>query len=249
MTLTVFVADDEPLARRKLAELVAEVAWAEQIGEAADGLVAVEAIDRLRPDIVFLDVRMPELSGLDVLKRLGCAPAIVFTTAYSEFAVAAFELEAVDYLLKPFGWRRFFAAIERARRNVETRGQAASLKRASKAFATPPSESLDRILVRDRGKIVPLAPTEIERLEVQDDYVMIHVQKRRFLVSVTLGDLEARLPDPPFLRIHRSHIVNLDYVAHLVPHEDGVRLQVQMRDGVRLNASRARSQAIRRMSR
>jgi two-component system LytT family response regulator len=249
MTLTTFVADDEPLARRKLAELIVEVAWAEQVGEAADGVAAVEAINELRPDIVFLDIRMPELSGLETLQRLTCAPAIVFTTAYSEFAVAAFELEAVDYLLKPFGRRRFLAAAERARRVVDMRGQEAALERARAVLDTSRQQSLERILVRDHGKIVPLAPAEIERLEAEGDYVMLYAREHHYLMNVALGDLEARLPNPPFLRIHRSYIVNLDHVAHLVPHEDGARLLVRMKDGTQLIASRARSRNIRRMSR
>ena len=124
MTVTVFVADDEPLARRRLASLIADVPWARQVGEAGDGATAVAEIQRLRPKVVFLDIRMPELSGLEVVERLRAldeVPAVVFTTAFDEYAVTAFELEAVDYLLKPFGQSRFQTAIERARAVVEHR--------------------------------------------------------------------------------------------------------------------------------
>lgn len=258
MTLSTFVVDDEPLARRKLNELIANVFWADNIGEAADGLAAVEGINAQRPDIIFLDIRMPELSGLEVLERLTCTPATVFTTAHSEFAVAAFDLEAVDYLLKPFNRGRFLAALERARKVVETHNAAAELERARSVLAASHDDSgdgatvgakpLERVLVRDRGVIVPLPTAEIERLEAQDDYVMIHTRGRHYLLGVRLSELEARLASPPFMRIHRSHIVNLDYVTQLAPY-DGVRLEVRMQDGTRVLASRAYSQQIRRMSR
>jgi two-component system, LytTR family, response regulator len=248
--LSTLVAEDEPLARRRLVRLIGEVPWAVNVGEAADGAEAVRSIEALRPDAVFLDIRMPELSGLAVVERLTYTPAVAFTTAYDRYAVTAFELEAVDYLLKPFGRDRVVAALERARRVVEARGGAAALERARAALAAPaPPGPLARLLVRDRSGIVPLAPPEIERLEAQDDYVMVHAGGRGYLVGLPLGELEARLPSPPFLRVHRSHVVNLDHVERIVPHDDGVRLEVRMRDGTRLLASRARSQEIRRMSR
>jgi two-component system LytT family response regulator len=249
--ITTFVADDEPLARRKLLDLIADVGWAANLGEAGTGIEAVERINSLRPDVVFLDIRMPELSGLGVVAQLTSTPAVIFTTAYDEHAVTAFELEAVDYLVKPFGRRRFLAAIERARRIVEAQAGAATLERAravsaamapGAAAAAPPV--LERVLVRDGGVIVPLALAEILRLEAQDDYVCVHTARKQYLIGVRLGDLEHRLPQPPFLRVHRSHIVNLQHVDRLVPY-DGARLQVQMRDGTRIIASRARSQAIR----
>jgi two-component system, LytTR family, response regulator len=252
VTLSVFVVDDEPLARRKLAALVGHVAWAKQIGEASDGLTALENIRELRPDIVFLDIEMPEISGIEVaerLRKLEPVPAVVFTTAYDRFAVTAFELEAVDYLLKPFGEQRLVAALERARGVVETRGGAANLDRARTVLAESNARApLERIFVRDRGAIVPLALRDVLRIEAQDDYVMIHTRSRQHLVSLRIRDLEQRLPDPPFLRVHRSHIVNLDHVERMVPLDD-TRLEVQMKDGVALPVSRARSREIRRLSR
>ncbi|MEW6269588.1 MAG: LytTR family DNA-binding domain-containing protein [Thermodesulfobacteriota bacterium] len=245
--ITTFVVDDEPLARRKLVELIAEVGWAANVGEAASGAEAIERIDALRPDVVFLDVAMPEVSGLEVVQRLTATPVVVFTTAYDQHAVTAFELEAVDYVVKPFGRRRFLAAIERARRTVESRASASALARARAALdaARPGAPPLDRVLVRgDRGVIVPLALADVVRLEAQDDYVCIHAPGRSYLIGVRLADLESRLPSPPFLRVHRSHIVNLQHVERLVPF-DGSRLQVQLKDGTRIVASRTRSHAIR----
>jgi two-component system, LytTR family, response regulator len=252
MTITVFLADDEPVARRRLRTLLAEIPWAREVGEAADGATAVAEIRRQRPDVVFLDIRMPELSGLEViahLRALDEVPTIVFTTAFDQYAVTAFELEAVDYLLKPFGQRRFRTAIERARIAVRNKTGVAALERAQAALAASTSTApLERILVRDRTSVIPLAPTEILRIEAQGDYAMVHARARGFLVGVRLRDLELRLPRPPFLRIHRSHIVNLDQVDRMELQEDG-RFRVHMSDRSRVYASRARSQDIRRQSR
>lgn len=248
-TLGIVIADDEPLARRRLVDFIAEVPWAALAGEANDGAVAVETIVQVRPDIVFLDIRMPELTGLEVVERLSAlepAPVVVFTTAYDQYAVTAFELEAVDYLLKPFGRRRFLTALERARQVVTVRGNAEALRRARNAL-TDPLGAPERILVRDSaGTVVPLAPAQIEHVQAQDDYSMIHAGGRRFLVGVRLQDLEARLPSPPFRRIHRSFLVNLDHVEGMAPLGDG-RFEVRLRSGVSLPASRTRSQELRRL--
>ncbi|MCR4265902.1 LytTR family DNA-binding domain-containing protein [Nitratireductor sp. ZSWI3] len=252
MTVTVFVADDEPPARRRLASLVAEVPWARQVGEAGDGATAVTEIQRLRPNVVFLDIRMPELSGLAVVESLRAIdeiPAIVFTSAFDEYAVTAFELEAVDYLLKPFGQSRFQTAIERARMSVEHREGGATLDRAHTVLSQSAAPAvLERILVREGRAVVPLAPAEITRIEAQDDYAMVFARGRGYLLGVRLRDLETRLPRPPFLRVHRSHIVNLDAVERMEPQDDG-RFAIHMKDGTCIQASRARSQEIRRESR
>ncbi|UYG05755.1 LytTR family DNA-binding domain-containing protein [Halomonas sp. LR3S48] len=252
MSLSVLVVDDEPLARRRLRALLAEVAWVDLVGEAGDGATALDEIRRRQPDVVFLDIRMPGLSGLEVIERLHAfeqVPAVVFTTAFDEYAVTAFELEAVDYLLKPFGTQRFRTAIERARMTVESRAAVAMLDRARSVLGEQGVPApLARILVRDRGVVVPIAPHEIVRIEAQDDYAMVHARGRGYLISVRLGELADRLPRPPFLRVHRSHIVNLDHVECMEPQEDG-RYLVKLKDGSRVQASRARSQVIRRQSR
>ncbi|HKA43198.1 MAG TPA: LytTR family DNA-binding domain-containing protein [Burkholderiales bacterium] len=252
MSVTVLVVDDEPLARRKLAALIQDVPWAKQVGEAHDGMSALEAIARLRPDIVLLDIQMPELTGIQVverLRRLQLAPVIVFTTAYDQYAVTAFELEAVDYLLKPFGATRFLTALERSRHAVGTQEAFARLERASVVLSNPSSAvSVERIFVRDGSAVVPLALSAIERFEAQDDYVMIHSGNRNHLVSLRVSTLEARLPNPPFLRVHRSHIVNLDHVDRMVPLDDS-RLEVRMKSGAKVPVSRVRSQEIRRRAR
>jgi two-component system, LytTR family, response regulator len=250
--ITVLVVDDEPLARRKLAALIADVPWAAQVGEARDGPSAVEAVRRLRPNVVFLDIQMPELSGIQVVERLrelDAIPAVVFTTAFDQYAVTAFELEAVDYLLKPFGARRFLAAFERARQTVASHGTAATLDRARAALAASNTPApLARIFVREGVNILPLALPPIERVEAQDDYAMIHAHGRRYLIGLRLATLEARLPNPPFLRVHRSHIVNLDHVERMRLLDNG-HVEVQMKDGATVPVSRIRSQELRRLSR
>lgn len=246
------VIEDEPLARQQLRELAAGVPWLSCVGEASDGAAAVRAIDDLRPDLVFLDIRMPELSGLEVLERTEHEPAVIFTTAFDQYAVAAFELGALDYLLKPFGRERFLAAVERVRRALgatrsdddERDSSTVARARAALGAVAGPAE---RIFVRDRGRIVPIPVREIERLEAEDDYVAVHARGRRFLVYLPLGEFERRLDLERFLRVHRSHVVNLDFVTALVPF-DAARLQVEMRDGTKIMASRTRSRELRHLA-
>jgi two-component system, LytTR family, response regulator len=212
--LTAFVVDDEALARRRLASLIADVPWATQVGEAADGAAAIAAVDQQRPDVVFLDIQMPEMSGLEVveqLRKLSKPPIVIFTTAHDQYAVAAFELEALDYLLKPFSAHRFMMALERARQ-AHARDSADALERARNLLSRPHGAPLDRIFVREANAVVPLALNEVLRIEAQDDYVSVVTPRRSYLLSLRIGDLEQRLPNPPFVRVHRSHIVNLDHV-------------------------------------
>jgi DNA-binding LytR/AlgR family response regulator len=248
--LSVMVVDDEPLARRKLASLLAQIPWAAQVGEARDGQSALDAVARLKPDVVLLDVQMPELSGIELvplLQAMPVVPAVIFATAHDSYAIAAFELEAIDYLQKPFDAKRLTTALERARRAIKARTASASLQRASALFASDPAAPLARILVRSGNAIVPLRLDEIERFEAQDDYVMIHLEGRRHLVSLRLAHLETRLPSPPFVRVHRSHVVNFDLVERITPLESG-RLEARMASGALVPISKSRAQAIRRLT-
>lgn len=248
--LTAFVVDDEALARRRLASLIADVPWATQVGAAADGAAAIDAIERQRPDVVFLDIQMPEMSGLEVVNRLRTLPqppTVIFTTAHDQYAVAAFELEALDYLLKPFSAARFRIAFERARQ-ARAHDKLGALDRARNLFATPQEALLDRIFVREANAVVPLTLGDVLRVEAQDDYVAVHASRRSYLLTLRISDMEQRLPNPPFIRVHRSHIVNLDHVDRMIG-LDGSRFEVRMKNGDVVPASRARSQEIRRMSR
>jgi two-component system LytT family response regulator len=238
---TVVLVEDEPVALDTLRDLVAEVPWLKWIGEAMDGGTAVERIDALRPDVVFLDVRLPEIGGLEVLDRIRHEPAIVFTTAYDCYAVTAFEMEAIDYLLKPFGRERFMETVSRLRRALEREDAEPVGARARRALG---GEPLQRILVRDAGRLVPISIGDVHCLEAEGEYVRVHAGPRRHLVRLPLGEFERRLDSARFVRVHRSHIVNLDHVRSMEPY-DGARLEIRMQDGTRIVASRTRSKELR----
>lgn len=240
---TAVIVDDEPLARRRLRELLDGIDWIACVGEAADGDAAVAVIDDRRPHLVFLDIELPGFSGIEVLRRCRCRPAVIFTTAFDRYAVTAFELEAVDYLLKPFGRERLDAAL-RSVRLMLGRGDADALERAERASTAGPSKPIWRLFVRDRGRIVPIAMREVERFEAEDDYVRVCVGGRGHLIHVPLQELESRLDPGRFVRVHRRHIVNLDHVAWFRSLDDS-RLEVHMKDGSRVVASRSRSKDLR----
>ena len=199
----------------------------------------------MQPDLVFLDVRLPGASGLAVLARLRHKPAVIFTTAYDHFAVAAFELAALDYLLKPFGRERFTRAINRAKPLLDRQVGAAAAERAEGALR---GGAVPRLFVRDAGRVVPVRISSVERLEACDDYVIVHAAGRQFRLNLPLSELEARLDPRIFVRVHRSHAVNLDHVASWEAY-DGSRLQIRLRSGATLIASRQRSRLLRALQR
>ena len=238
--IRVLIVDDEPLARRTLHDFLAAVPWIEIVGEAGDGLSAIAAIDRKLPDLVFLDVIMPGVDGLETLRRSRHHPHVVFTTAHDRFAVTAFEVGAVDYLLKPFSRDRLMVVLERVRTAVPG-GEDSS--RLTQLMSPGP---LERLYVREGSRVVPLPVTQIERLEARDDYVAVHTGQRRYLVSVRMKDLVARLDPARFVQVHRSHVINLDQVLAFEVY-DRTRLQVAFRSGVRIVASRPGTQVLRGM--
>jgi two-component system LytT family response regulator len=244
-SVTALIVEDEPLARRRLRDLIRDVPWIECLSEAATGQTAIAAIDELQPDLVFLDIQLPGCSGIDVLSRVTHTPAVIFTTAHDRHAIAAFELGAVDYLLKPFGRDRFARALERAKPLLEKQLGTGATARARELLTSGP---IPRLFVRDAGRIVPIRVASIERLEAADDYVLVHSAAGTFRIHVSLSDLEARLDPRVFVRVHRSHLVNLDHVASWVPY-DGSRFQVTLRSGATLMASRQRSRVLRDLGR
>jgi two-component system, LytTR family, response regulator len=241
------IVEDEALASATLRSLLAEVDWLEVVGEVGSGPDALAAIETLAPDLVFLDIELPGCDGLSVVRQMQRQPVVIFTTAYDQHAVAAFELAALDYLLKPFGADRLAQALARARRVLDEGEVPSTTQRADEALGAARDEPLSRFFVRDRGKLVLVWARDVERLEADDDYVRVHTKGRVHLVYLTLNDFERRLDPERFVRIHRAHIVNLDFVSHLVPH-DGGRIEVQMKDGGRLYASRTRSRELRRLA-
>lgn len=245
MKVRTLVVEDEPLSRRSLRRLVEEVDWLELVGEAADGREAVQRIDALHPDLVFLDVHMPELSGIEALHRAEHQPAVVFTTAFDRYAVAAFELEAIDYLIKPFGRKRFRATLERVRRRLAaTEPLPPPGERARMALREGP---LERMFAHKGNRIVPLRLDEITRIEACDDYTEVHSRGETFLLHLRLNELEQRLDPERFIRVHRSHVINLDHVKQMRPHDDR-RLEIHLADGSQVVASRSGSRLLKQLS-
>lgn len=241
MNVSALIVDDEPVARSGLRDMLAAVDWLTVVGEAANGPAAIEAINRLRPELVFLDIQLPGLLGTDVLRRLEHQPMVVFTTAFGEHAVAAFELGALDYLLKPFGPVRLTAALERVRAALGEPSSFPSLDRMTEALSQSP---MSRLFVRSGGGLIPVAVSGVAWFEADGDYVVAHAGRSHHMIHVSLNRVEARLDPARFVRIHRTHIVNLDHVKAFRRHGKG-QLLAELIDGTRLVVSRARAHDLR----
>jgi two-component system, LytTR family, response regulator len=229
------IVDDESPARDKLRRWLSTQADFDVVGEADDGLRAAEAIESLRPDAVFLDIQMPGLSGLEVAAQLeaASAPMLVFATAYDEHAIKAFELNAIDYLLKPYDRSRFDKTLERLRSRRHGDGTQADAIRAARARIG----NTDRLLVSRGDELRLIDSARILWLEADDNYVHVHTDDARYLLRRTLGDLIAQLGEQRFARIHKSCAVNLSQVASLVPLFKG-DYEVRLRGGQTLRLSR-----------
>ena len=236
------VVDDEPLARTVLRELLAAHADVEILGECANGFEAVKSTNELKPDLLLLDVQMPKLDGFDVLELIGADVAVVFVTAYDTFALRAFEVHAVDYLLKPFGAERLAEALDRARSRMRTREPPPVRGLVAEAHAR--RMPLGRILIKDRSDVHVIPVEKIDVVEAQDDYISVKSGGRTYLKEQPLGELEALLDPGRFVRIHRTHVVNLDHVAAF-RRERGGHLTAELRDGTRLAVSRQRARELR----
>lgn len=240
MNIRTLIVEDEPLARQTLRDFIADFEWLELIGEASDGLQAIEQIEESKPDLIFLDVQIPELSGLEVLRRVKYKPAVVFTTAFERYAVTAFELEALDYLQKPFGRERFRQTVER----IKTRLSESKARKENQK--SPESiEPLTRLFVRKKDLIYPLETEEIFWLEANGDYVNIHTEDEKYMASGTLTEFAKRLDESKFLQIHRSSIVNLDQIEKI--EELGRTLLIYLNNGAEVQASRSGSQLLKKL--
>jgi two-component system LytT family response regulator len=246
LPIRTLIADDEPLARRGVRLLLERDEGIEIVGEAAGGIEAADLILRLRPDLVFLDVQMVGCDGFEALKRVGpaVAPVVVFVTAYDEYALRAFEFNAVDYLLKPYDDTRFAAALERARELVIRRRSDIVDDRLTRLIEHIEAEGRDRILLKSSGEIIFLKTNEIDWIEAEGDYVKFHVAGRTHLMRGTMAALEERLDAARFIRIHRSTIVNADRLRKLSPSFEG-EYAVVLQDGTKLRLSRGYQDRIR----
>jgi two-component system LytT family response regulator len=233
------IVDDEELARHLLREYLTQ-AGVEVIAECANGFEAVKAVAERKPDLVFLDVQMPKLDGFEVLELIDPSVAVIYVTAYDQYAMRAFDAHAVDYLLKPFSPDRFKKALERARQRL---GEPAPLKpRVSatelSAAARAPEQRLERIVVKDGAKVHIIPLDKLDYVEAQDDYVALRSEKKNYLKQQTISSVEAQLDPKKFVRIHRSYIVNLERIARIEPYTKDSRVAV-LTDGTQLPVSRS----------
>jgi len=237
----VIIADDEPLARARLRMLLADVPWVDLIAECADGPSTIGAIEKFRPELVFLDVQMPGGSGFDVIQAIGAGrmPFVIFVTAFDRYALRAFDVHALDYLLKPFDRDRFRDALVRARERIERRSNG-DLERRLLAIVNdlkPASQSLERFVIKAGGRVFFIRAEDIEWIEAAGNYVKLHVGAETHVFRETMNSLEARLNPSVFFRIHRSHIVNIERVRELQPWFNGEYV-VFLTSGARLTLSR-----------
>jgi two-component system LytT family response regulator len=228
------IVDDEELARQVLRELIAAHPELKIVAECRNGFEAVKAIGELKPDLLFLDIQMPKLDGFEVLELTGTDMAIVFATAYDEYALKAFEVHAVDYLLKPFGADRFERALTQARQKLGRTMPIADLAQAARA----PGEFLERIVVRDGTRVHVIPVEKLDYAEAQDDYIALVSEGRKHLKQQTIASLESLLDPARFVRIHRSYLVNLERVAKVEPFGKDSKVAA-LKDGTQLPVSRS----------
>ena len=238
--IRVVVADDQPMARERLVSLLSAEPGVEVAGVASSGLEAVDCIRHKAPDLVFLDLQMPGLDGFGVIEAIGVErmPATVFVTAFDEYAVRAFEVQALDYLLKPFGRQRFQAALARARRHLERERQGAMAGRLAELLQMRrPGEGRERILVKSGGRVSFIEIDSIDWVEAEGNYVRLHAGDQVHLMRETMNGLIERIGARQFFRIHRSRIVNVKKVKELLI-AGGGDYQVVLVDGTKLGLSR-----------
>lgn len=256
--LRILVVDDEPLGRRRVLDLLADDPAVQVVGAVADGAAAVEAIRGARPDLVFLDVQMPRMSGLDVVREVGPAelPAIIFVTAHDEYAIQAFDAAAVDYLVKPFGDARFEQALRRARHRIKADGlgqiheRLLSLLHGDAEAPAPPVPGaapryLERIAVQMKGRMRVVPVGKIDYITASGAYAELHVGGDRYVIRESMQQLEERLDPEHFIRVHRSSIVRLDLIDALLRSE-GSEYEVQLKGGARIRVGRSRREALER---
>jgi len=248
------IVDDEPLARRNLRLLLAKDPQIEVLDECRNGREAVKAINALSPDLIFLDIQMPEMDGFDVLAQVGPEQiqAIIFVTAFDQYALKAFDVHALDYLLKPFDDERFAHALARAKAQIEAREINSLSKRllalleereSERKAPAQQSSYLTRVMIKAAGRVVLLKVDDIDFIEADGNYAKLHVARKAHLLREKMNDLEGKLDPERFVRIHRSVIVNLDRIKEMHPHFNGDYIVV-LEDGRQLRLSRTRREQL-----
>jgi two-component system LytT family response regulator len=234
--MRVVIVDDEELARKILREYLGDIDDVEIVAECANGFEAVKAVSELKPDLLLLDIQMPRLDGFEVLELVSREVGVIFITAYDKYALRAFEVHAVDYLLKPFSAERLRQALSRARTRLEAKQPLTAPELAAAARA--PGTHLERVAIRDGPNVHVIPALKIDYVEAQDDYVSFRSEGKSFLKQQTLADVESVLNPAQFVRIHRSYILNIDRLARLELYAKDSHAAI-LRDGTRLPVSRS----------
>lgn len=237
------IVDDEPLARARIRRFLASEKDVEIVGEAGDGDAAVENAKRLKPDLMFLDIQMPETAGLEVVEQLANdhMPVVIFVTAYDQYAIQAFDVHAIDYLLKPYTRERFGRALDRARKQLSKTSRTDLDERLMSLLehaAGAEQRHLQRLMIKSSGRIYFIKADEVDWIGAEGNYVNLHVGRETHLLRETMSHLSTKLDPEKFVRIHRSTIVNVDRVKELQPLFSGDYVTI-LRDGTQLNLSRA----------
>ncbi len=246
-TIRTIIVEDEKPARDLIRTYAEEHSIIELIGEYDNGFDGLKAINELKPDAIFLDVQMPKLTGFEVLEVLDHIPEVIFTTAYDQYAIKAFEQNAVDYLLKPFSKERFAVAIEKLKKRIESRTESSvtdsGLDRIKQHLAES-DEKLHRVVIKKTGKIHVISTADINFLEAQDDYVMIYTDEGKYLKQQTMKYFENHLDPHQFVRVHRSYIANITCIERIEPYEKTNFILI-LKDGNKVPVSRSGMQVLK----
>jgi two-component system, LytTR family, response regulator len=239
------IIDDEQLGRDLIKEYLKDHSEIEVMAECRDGHEAYQAITDLHPDLIFLDIQMPEINGFELLEMLDVVPQVVFSTAYDHYAIKAFEINAVDYLLKPYDQERFNIALNRAIQSIHAKlNHGYVVERLLQTIQTA-HDYQDRILIKQAGKIIIVSCKEIRWIEAMDDYVELHLIKEKYLIQQSMAFLESRLNPDQFIRTHRSYLINLDAIKEIVPYSQG-RYQLVLKDGKEIPLSRSGAKKLKK---
>lgn len=237
------IVEDEKPARDLVKHYLGEFPDIELIGEYDNGFDGLKGINELKPDVIFLDVQMPKLTGFELLEVLDHKPEVIFTTAYDQFAINAFERNAVDYLLKPFSRDRFGEAIGRLKERLESRSEPSGIDKIKQHFAES-EEKLHRVVIKKSGKIHVISTDKINFLEAQDDYVMVYTNEGKFLKQQTMKYFEKHLDSEQFVRVHRSYIANVTAIERIEPYEKSNFILI-LKDGNKVPVSRSGMQILK----
>ncbi len=237
--LSILIVDDEPPARKKIGAFLKQEKGITAVAEAANGLEAVKSIQEKKPDLVFLDIQMPGMNGFEVIETVGAEnmPAVVFVTAYDQYALEAFEVQALDYLLKPFDQERFRKSFNRAVEQIQLKNENAAIFQKLLEEINREKKYLKRIMVNAGSRLFFVKTGDIMYISSDEKYVELHTDKEAYLIRETMNSMEARLDPAKFARIHRSYLVNLDFIQEIQPWSHGDYVVI-LKNGTKLTASR-----------